>query len=92
MIIRIMGEGQYNVDDGVVEALNAIDNRIVNHVSKGEEEKFREDLDRLISTVKSNGKQVETKEIMKSDIIIPPQDLTLEEAKGIFKADGLIKD
>ncbi len=92
MIIRIMGEGQYDVDERVVQELNTIDNGIVDHVGKGEVDKFREDLSRLISTVKSNGKQVDTKEIMKSDIIIPPKDLTLEEARGIFKGDGLIKD
>jgi len=92
MIIRIMGEGQYDVDERVVEELNVIDNRIVDHVSKNEEVAFREGLGRLISTVKSNGKQVDAKEIVKSDIIIPPRDLTLEEAKGIFKGDGLIKD
>lgn len=92
MIIRIMGEGQYDVDERVIDELNVIDNRIVDHLSKGEKEEFREDLGRLISTVKRNGKQMDTKEIMKSDIIIPPKDLTLEEARGIFKADGLIKD
>jgi len=92
MIIRIMGEGQYDVDERVVEELNVIDNRIVDHVSKNEEVGFKADLGRLISTVKINGKQVDAKEITKSDIIIPPKDLTLEEAKGIFKGDGLIKD
>jgi CBS domain-containing protein len=92
MIVRIMGEGQYDLDERVLQELNAIDNRIVDHVRKNEADEFRADLGRLISTVKSNGKQVDAKEITKSDIIIPPKDLTLEEAKGIFKGDGLIKD
>ncbi len=92
MIIRIMGEGQYEMEGSLLEDLNVIDNRIVDHVSRGEEKEFREDLGRLISTVKRNGKQLDPKEIIKSDIIIPPKDLTLEEAKDIFKGYGLIKD
>ncbi len=92
MIVRIMGEGQYNVDSCLLDQLNVIDNRIVDHVSKGAQKEFREDLAELISAVKKNGKQLDPKEIIKSDIIIPPKDLTFEEAKGVFKGYGLIED
>lgn len=92
MIVRIMGEGQYEVDSCLLDQLNKIDNRIVDHVSKGAQKEFRDDLAELISSVKKNGKQLDAKEIIKSDVIIPPKDLTLEEAKGVFKGYGLIKD
>lgn len=92
MIIRIMGEGQYEVEGSLLEELNVIDNRIVDHVGRGEEKEFREALGQLISTVKRNGKQLDPKEIIKSEIIVPPKDLTLEEARGIFKGYGLIND
>lgn len=92
MIVRIMGEGQYEVDSCLLDQLNKIDNRIVDHVSKGKQKEFRDDLTELISSVKKNGKQLDPKEIIKSDVIIPPKDLTLEEAKGVFKGYGLIKD
>ncbi len=92
MIIRILGEGQYQVDQSLLDELNVIDNRIVDHVSRGKQKEFREDLGCLISTVERNGKRLDPKEIVKSDIIIPPKDLTLEEARGIFKGCGLISD
>ena len=92
MIVRIMGEGQYKVDSCLLDQLNIIDNRIVDHVSQGKQKEFREELDKLISTVKKKGKQLDHKEIIESDIIIPPKDLSLEEAKGMFKGYGLIKD
>jgi len=92
MIIRIMGEGQYVVDSCLLDELNIIDNHIVDHVSQGKQKEFREELTNLISTVKEKGKQLDHKEIIKSDIIIPPKDLTLEEAGVIFKGYGLIKD
>jgi len=92
MIVRIMGEGQYEVDSCMLDQLNIIDNRIVDHVSQGKQKEFREELEKLISTVKMKGKQLDLKEVITSDVIIPPKDLTLEEAKGIFKGYGLIKD
>ena len=92
MIVRIMGEGQYVVDSCLLDELNIIDNRITDHVSQGKQKEFREELAKLISTVKEKGKQLDHKEIIESDIILPPKDLTLEEAEVIFKGHGLIKD
>lgn len=92
MIVRIMGEGQYEVDSCLLDELNIIDNRIVDYVSQEKQKEFREELAKLISTVKNKGKQLDHKEIIESDIFIPPKDLTLEEARGIFKGYGLIKE
>jgi hypothetical protein len=41
MIIRIMGEGQYRVDSCLLDDLNKIDNKLVEHVSKGDQKKFK---------------------------------------------------
>lgn len=92
MIIRVLGEGQYEVSSCLLDQLNEIDNRIVDHVSQGRQKEFREDLAKLISTVKENGKPLDPKEIVKSEVIVPPKDLTFEEAKSVFKGYGLIED
>lgn len=92
MIIRVMGDGQYEVDSCLLDQINVIDNRIVDHVSQGRQKEFREDLNKLIKTVKENGKTLDPKEIVRSDVIVPPKDLTFEEAKNIFKGYGLIED
>ncbi len=92
MIIRIMGEGQYEVNSCLLDQLNAIDNRIVDHVSQGRQKEFREDLIKLITSVKENGKPLDPREIVKSEVIVPPRDLTFEEAKNVFRGYGLIED
>ncbi len=92
MILRIMGEGQYEVDSCLLDQLNVIDNRIVDHVSQGKQKEFREDLIKLISAVKENGKPLDPKEIVRSEVIVPPRDLTFEEAKNVFKGYGLIEE
>jgi hypothetical protein len=92
MIIRIMGEGQYRIDSCFLDVLNIIDNRIVDHVGKGDQVAFRDDLISLISTIKENGKPIDPEDIVSSNLIVPPQDLTFEEARKIFSGHGLIED
>jgi hypothetical protein len=72
--------------------LNQIDNRIVDLVEEGKAEEFQKELAKLISEIKKNGEPVEAEEITESDIIVPPADLSLEEAKDIFKGSGIFKD
>jgi hypothetical protein len=91
MIIRILGEGQFRLDDGLVQKINKIDNRIVDHVSKGKKTEYVQDLANLISTIKELAEPVDPVEILPSDIIIPPSDLSFEEARKVFCDEGLIK-
>ena len=91
MIIRIMGEGQYNVKSGLFDDLNKIDNAIVDYVQKGDEEGYKKSLAKLISTIKSKGKALDDKELVESDIIVPPSDMTLKEARDVFKGTGIFK-
>lgn len=92
MIIRILGEGQFRLDDKYMEDLNKIDNQIVDHVKKGDKVAFRKDLDRLISAAKELSEPLDPIDIVQSDLIFPPGDLSFEEAKRVFSNDGIIKD
>jgi hypothetical protein len=92
MIIRIMGEGQYKVPSSLFDELNAIDNRIVGHVATGDEKAYKNDLAVLISKIKENGHVLAAEELVESDVIVPPGDLTLEEAKDVFTDDGIFED
>jgi hypothetical protein len=66
--------------------------RILDLVEEGKAEEFQKELAKLISEIKKNGEPVEAEEITESDIIVPPADLSLEEAKDIFKGSGIFKD
>jgi hypothetical protein len=92
MIIRILSEGQFRLDDKLLGELNRIDNRIVDHVQKGDEKGFRKDLARLISTIKEQGEPVDPVDIFPSAIIVPPEDMSFEEARQVFCGPGLIED
>lgn len=92
MIVRIMGEGQFQVSSALLDRLNEIDNKIVVELGKGNEKRMRALLSEMIMLVKREGKPLNPKEIRASDVIIPPDDLKLEEAKELFTGAGLIPD
>jgi hypothetical protein len=91
MIIRILGDGQFLLDDGLLDKVNSIDNQIVDHVSKRDKAGFARDLKKLISTVKELGRPLDPAEILQSDVIIPNSEMTMEEAALVFSGEGLIK-
>ena len=92
MIVRLMGEGQYEFDKKHLNAINKIDNEIVKIVNDRDEIVFKAEFKKLIDYVRKNGKKIPPEIIKPSDIIIPPADITLEEANKIFRGEGLIKD
>ncbi len=89
MIIRIMGVGQFNVKSSLFDELNKIDNKIVEAVQKHDEKKYKKLLGDLISTIEHEGKPIDEKELVESDIIVPPRDMTLQEAHDVFKGTGI---
>ena len=93
-IVRIMGQGQFMVDNKILKKLNEIDNSIVQLVSndRSDDTEFRKRLTELTDIVEKNGKQLDPKEIIQSDIILPSPDLSIEEAKRLFKGDGVVPE
>jgi hypothetical protein len=92
MIVRLMGEGQFEIDKKHMEEVNRIDNDIVKIVNMGDEKAFRADFKKMIEYVRKNGKKLPNDVLKPSDVIVPPPDITLEEAKKIFEGEGLILD
>lgn len=92
MIVRLMGEGQFDVDDEVAKGLNDLDEQAAEAIERGDEEQFAELLRRMAEAVRTNGARVPDEELTSSDAIIPPDDLSLEEARRLFTGDGLIPD
>lgn len=92
MIVRLMGEGQYRLDDRLREQLNELDNQTVEAVEAGDRDRLQSLLGQLHQTVRDGGEPLDPSDLSASDLIIPPDDLTLDEARQIFHGDGLIPD
>lgn len=91
MIIRIIGEGQFDVSGSLFDDLNAIDNKIVDVVQKGDEAGFKIHHAQLIALILAQGKKLPDEELVASSVMVPPADLTLEEARQIFCGDGIFQ-
>lgn len=92
MIVRLMGEGQYELDKKQLDEVNEIDNNIVRIVNRGDEKTFKTEFKKLTDLVRKKGKKIPDDIIKPSEVIIPPADLTFEEAKKIFSGEGLVPD
>jgi hypothetical protein len=92
MIVRISGEDQYLLEDGESSRLNELENAVVAVVEGGREDGFAETYKSLLDYVRAKGTRVGDDELESSDLILPPADLTFEEAGREFTGEGLIPD
>ena len=92
MIVRISGEGQFRLPDEDAARLNELDNRAVAAVEQGDETGFRELWSQMLEIVASDGNELPEDELVESNVIMPPRDVTFQEAKAEFTGDGLIPD
>jgi hypothetical protein len=90
MIVRISSEGQYELGDGDLAELNQLDNAAVAACEATDEQQFHAVFMQLLDYVRANGKLVGDDQLIGSDIILPPPDVTLEEAQTEFQGEGLI--
>ncbi len=90
MIVRILGEGQYDVAGPDVEALNALDAALEQAVESGDEPAFRSALGALLEGIRAHGTQHELETLDRSDVIVPHAEATLAEVRDLLSDDGLI--
>jgi hypothetical protein len=92
VIVRLMGEGQYRVGDALLSRLNELDAEVASAVSASDERALWSGLQALADAVRESGEKLADDDLSPSDAIIPPEDLSLEEAHELFTGEGLIPD
>jgi hypothetical protein len=92
MIVRISGEDQYRLEDSLHGQLNQLDSTVLTAIDAGDEPAFKEAFVALLDFVRANGSRVGDDEIETSDLILPPDDITLSEAAEECTGEGLIPD
>jgi hypothetical protein len=92
VIVRIANEGQFKLPDDHAARLNELDNEAVAAAEAKDEAKFNDLWQQMLTLVESDGEEVADDELVSSDVILPPRDVSFEEACAEFTGEGLIPD
>lgn len=92
MIVRLMGEGQYRISDGLRERLEALDEEALEAMKSEDEGELDAKLDEMWELVRSEGERLPDEDLSPSHAVVPPSDLTLDETRQLFTDQGLIPD
>lgn len=90
MIVRILGEGQFSIDDATAASLNGLDTQLADAVERGDETAFRSALTGLLSRVRAAGTPVPPDNLSPSELILPYEDADLAEVRKLMSDGGLI--
>jgi len=90
VIIRILGEGQYDVAEDAIDGLNELDSSLEAAVESGDATAFASALAALLDAVRSVGTAHPVDSLDESDLILPRADATLEDVRELLQEDGLI--
>jgi hypothetical protein len=92
MIVRILGEGQWDVPDEQIDALNRLDAEVESAVEAGEQIRFAAGMAALLDAVRTAGTPLPDDSLQDSDLILPPSDASIDEVRALLTEadDGLI--
>lgn len=89
MIVRIMEEGQFRLDEGAQLAeLNRLDEELHAASHSNDAVQFALVLGHLVTYIRGHGKPVPYTEIVPSDIVVPAEDMTLADARALFSPES----
>jgi hypothetical protein len=90
VIVRLLGEGQFRLPDELLPTLNELDAGVLRAVEAGDERALWDGLQALADAVRQSGAKLGDDELVPSDAIVPPEDLSLDEARDLLAGDGFI--
>jgi hypothetical protein len=90
MIVRILGEGQWEVAEEHLTELNKLDEAVEAAVESGDEMTFSQSFDALLNSVRTEGSRLPDDTLHDSDLILPPADSSIEEVRHLLEGEGLI--
>jgi hypothetical protein len=90
MIIRILGEGQFEVSDDALAALNELDSELEAAIEAADEDAFRSALTALLGRVRELGDDVALDALVPSTLVLPHAEASIHEVRDLLSGDGLI--
>ncbi|NYI07010.1 PspA-associated protein PspAA [Allostreptomyces psammosilenae] len=92
MIVRIMGEGQFDLPPESLKLLDELDDHLLGAVRQGDEADFRATLSALLAAARQSGRALPPESLESSELVLPAEDATLDEVREMLSEDGLIAE
>ncbi len=90
MIVRILGEGQFQLDETDITELNRLDSELETAVDHNDEAAFTAALHGMLARVRAQGSPLPADALEPSDLILPRPDSSMDEVRKLLTDDGLI--
>ncbi|MDP8969382.1 MAG: hypothetical protein M3N52_02550 [Actinomycetota bacterium] len=90
MIVRILGEGQFDLPDTALDELNELDEALVSAVESHDTAAFTRALGELLVGVRAAATPHPADALDSSDLILPGPDSSLAEVRALLGDEGLI--
>jgi hypothetical protein len=90
VIVRILGEGQFDVPESAIDALNDLDHRLIKAVDANDPNAFADALGELLAAVRERATPHPPDALDPSDCVLPGPDSSIEEVRALLGDEGLI--
>jgi len=90
VIVRILGEGQFRVDEAATAELNQLDTALETAVEHGDQAAFAHALTNLLTQVRAHGSPLAPDILEESELILPHEDSSMDEVRKLLTDEGLI--
>ena len=81
MIVRILGEGQFLLEDAELDVLNKLDDAVEAAAEAGDADALKAALEALLDEVRSQGTEVDADLLVESDLILPDAEATIDQVR-----------
>jgi len=88
MIVRILGEGRYDVPDADLPAIEQLDDVMVDAMARGDDGAFAAALADLITQVRHDGTLLAPDDVRTSELVVPHEGSTIEEVRALLAEES----
>ncbi|WP_314245407.1 PspA-associated protein PspAA [Streptomyces kutzneri] len=90
MIMRILGEGQYEITEEHLARLNQLDSALQTAADADDDVAFATALSALLDAVRALGTPLPEERITPSDLVLPDEGTSLGQVRELLSDEGLI--
>jgi hypothetical protein len=88
MIVRILGEGRYDVPEGDLPVIEQLDAQLTDALDRDDDVAFASTLTDLLAEVRHTGTLLPADDLQTSGLVVPHEGSSLAEVKGLLSEEA----